>query len=99
MGIQCLSFNSLLLVGVVVLKMVSSLACLKHHFDGVISWFVNQDSEDRAIFWLISYLFVFSTLYCYFGFIVGNPTLFQFFDSLCPILICLKKNNNNQGRE
>jgi hypothetical protein len=81
MGIQYLSFNSLLSMGVVVLKMVSSLAFFKHHFDGTIFWFVDQDSKDRAIFWPISYLFVFSTLYCYFGFIVreSNPFLVFFY--------------------
>ena len=87
MKVQYLSFNNLLSVDIIVSKLVSPFTCFKHHFDGAISYFVDQDLEDRVNFWSISYLFVFSALYCCFGFVVSCPTLFWFFDSLYPILI------------
>jgi hypothetical protein len=40
------------------------------------SWYLDQDLKDEAIFWPISYLFVFSALYFCFGFVVREPNPF-----------------------
>ena len=61
MGIQCLSFNSLLFDGFCYFKVSQLFGCFKHHFDGALSWFVDQDLEDRAIFWAH---FLFVCIFC-----------------------------------
>jgi hypothetical protein len=54
---------------------------------GVISWSINQDLDDRAIFLPISYLFVFFTLHCYFGFVIaiGESNPFSYFLIPCSL--------------
>jgi hypothetical protein len=84
--------------GVDVSKLVSSLACFKHHFVGAISWSIDQDPKDRAIFgpFLICLYF----LYCIavLDLLLESPTLFQFFDSLYLILICSEEKKKKKKK-